>query len=137
MDPYAKGTRVLRLAEYDRTVFEGYEEYVVPDQIHTHPGYVIGNIASPGYYDVALMHLKQRLRFSDRVQPVCLPSEDTQFQVGKVCTVSGWGATSTGSNATFSKVLQQLQVRQRNFVTSFFPFLCKTIYDTHIESNFH
>ncbi|KAK3699372.1 hypothetical protein QZH41_006551 [Actinostola sp. cb2023] len=73
VDPYAKGTRVLRLAEYDRTVFEGYEEYVVPDQIHTHPGYVIGNIASPGYYDVALMHLKQRLRFSDRVQPVCLP----------------------------------------------------------------
>lgn len=104
------GTRVLRLAEYDRVVFEGYEEYVIPDQIHRHPGYVIGDPKTPGYYDIALLHLKERLQFSDRIQPVCLPSENTELKVGKKCMVSGWGKTSANPNATYAKILQQLKV---------------------------
>lgn len=89
---------------------EGYEIYVVPDKIHLHPGFVIGGAKSPGYYDIALMHLKESLTFNDRIQPVCLPNEDTHFDIGKVCTISGWGKTSAGKNGTYAKTLQQLQV---------------------------
>jgi hypothetical protein len=102
---------VLRIAEHDRSTLEGYEQYVVPDRIYLHPGFVIGGDFGPGYYDVALMHLKETLRFSDRIQPVCLPDEDTKFEDGKMCYISGWGKTSAGSNGTaYAKVLQQLQV---------------------------
>lgn len=104
-----KGTRVLRLAEYDRSVFEGYEVYVIPDKIHRHPGYIIGNAKDPGQYDIALLHLKERLEFNDRIQPVCLPSENTEIQVGKECMISGWGKTSS-PNGTYARILQQLKV---------------------------
>ncbi|XP_031558945.1 transmembrane protease serine 9-like [Actinia tenebrosa] len=107
----AVGERVLRLAEHDRMTLEGYEKYIVPDRMYLHPGYVIGGAYTPGYYDVALMHLKERLEFSDRIQPVCLPNEDDEwFEDGKMCFISGWGKTSAGSNGTYSRVLQQLQV---------------------------
>lgn len=118
--PVAVGERVLRLAEHDRMILEGYEKYVVPDRIYLHPGFVIGGEFSPGYYDVALMHLKERLVFTDRIQPVCLPSDEDWFEAGKMCSISGWGKTSAGPNGTYAKVLQQLQVTIK-LTPSFFP----------------
>ena len=115
--PETVGERVLRLAEYDRMTLEGYEKYVVPDRIYLHPGFVIGGSSTPGYYDVALMHLKERLEFSDRIQPVCLPGEDDEwFEHGKMCYVTGWGKNAF-YNGTYAQKLQQLQVLPLSYLS--------------------
>ncbi|XP_070628019.1 chymotrypsinogen B-like [Bos indicus] len=43
--------------------------------------------------DVALLKLAAPARLSAAVAPVCLPSADTSFPTGSLCTVTGWGKT--------------------------------------------
>ncbi|XP_066575310.1 serine protease hepsin isoform X2 [Amia ocellicauda] len=41
--------------------------------------------------DIAVLALAAPLRFSDFIQPVCLPALTQSLVDGKVCTVTGWG----------------------------------------------
>ncbi|KAF0304158.1 Transmembrane protease serine 9 [Amphibalanus amphitrite] len=47
--------------------------------------------------DIAMMRLKFRrgephgLRFSDYIQPLCLPAQNTTLVIGQQCQISGWG----------------------------------------------
>ena len=47
--------------------------------------------------DIAMMRLKFRrgephgLQFSDNVQPLCLPQQNTSLVIGQECQISGWG----------------------------------------------
>uniref|UniRef100_A0A8C2XX75 Peptidase S1 domain-containing protein n=1 Tax=Capra hircus TaxID=9925 RepID=A0A8C2XX75_CAPHI len=43
--------------------------------------------------DVALLKLAAPARLSAAVAPVCLPSAETSFPAGSLCTVTGWGKT--------------------------------------------
>jgi HGF/MSP/plasminogen-like protein len=45
--------------------------------------------------------LKTPVRFTDHIQPVCLPTKDTVYEAGRNCTISGWGATVSGSSSKF------------------------------------
>ncbi|XP_050394148.2 uncharacterized protein LOC126812030 isoform X2 [Patella vulgata] len=51
-------------------------------------------------FDVALIRIKPKngkgIIFSDYVQPICLPSSDTEYTTGARCLVSGWGDTGRG-----------------------------------------
>ncbi|XP_052005009.1 transmembrane protease serine 3 [Xyrauchen texanus] len=52
-------------------------------------------------YDIALLKLVQPLNgFNDFVQPICLPNFGEQFEDGKMCWISGWGATEDGGEAS-------------------------------------
>ncbi|XP_064185891.1 transmembrane protease serine 3 [Anguilla rostrata] len=53
-------------------------------------------------YDIALMKLAKPLNFNGYVQPICLPNFGEQFEDGKMCWISGWGATMDGGEATVS-----------------------------------
>nr|XP_054926811.1 trypsin alpha-3-like [Dermacentor andersoni] len=44
--------------------------------------------------DIAVLELSRKLKFSDHVQPVCLPTEDFPPLPGTVGIVAGWGYTS-------------------------------------------
>ncbi|XP_039979769.1 tryptase-2-like isoform X2 [Xiphias gladius] len=41
--------------------------------------------------DIALIHLKKKLIFSDEVQPVSLPSVNNNFGPSSECWITGWG----------------------------------------------
>ncbi|XP_041362239.1 scavenger receptor cysteine-rich type 1 protein M130-like isoform X2 [Gigantopelta aegis] len=53
-------------------------------------------------FDIALIKLKPKngrgIRFSDYVQPACLPSASTRYTVGMRCLISGWGDTKRGGS---------------------------------------
>ncbi|XP_063908409.1 melanization protease 1-like [Zophobas morio] len=49
-----------------------------------------------GYHDIALLYLKEEVKFSDFIKPVCLPTtveELYRSYVGQKVTVAGWGRT--------------------------------------------
>uniref|UniRef100_A0A671M6Y2 Transmembrane serine protease 3a n=1 Tax=Sinocyclocheilus anshuiensis TaxID=1608454 RepID=A0A671M6Y2_9TELE len=48
-------------------------------------------------HDIALMKLVQPLSF---VEPICLPNFGEVFEDGKMCWISGWGATDDGGDVS-------------------------------------
>jgi len=47
-------------------------------------------------YDIALVELNSDAPLSDNVKPVCLPTPNSNFPPGKMCTVTGFGVLSEG-----------------------------------------
>ncbi|NWV26570.1 ENTK Enteropeptidase, partial [Origma solitaria] len=41
--------------------------------------------------DIALMHLQQKVQYTDYIQPICLPEKNQQFLPGINCSIAGWG----------------------------------------------
>ncbi|GIY09525.1 clotting factor C [Caerostris darwini] len=72
-------------------------------EIHIHPDY------DPGLFDadIALLQLDAPIHLNSRVQPICLPTEQTTREnlvEGKRGVVTGWGMNE---NETYSETLQQ------------------------------
>jgi secreted trypsin-like serine protease len=78
------GTNSLKNPDSGRKVFN-----ITRDGIFQHPDYNPNTIG----YDVAILRLPERVEFTDKIRPVCLPnrfySSDTFRQ--KLVRVSGWG----------------------------------------------
>ncbi|KAI5107400.1 transmembrane protease serine 3, partial [Silurus meridionalis] len=53
-------------------------------------------------YDIALLKLSQPLTFNGYIEPICLPNFGEEFEDGKICWISGWGATDDGGEASSS-----------------------------------
>uniref|UniRef100_A0A914VHZ7 Peptidase S1 domain-containing protein n=1 Tax=Plectus sambesii TaxID=2011161 RepID=A0A914VHZ7_9BILA len=63
-------------------------------QIIIHPQYQTPKEYS---HDMSLLRLATPVKFTDHIQPVCLPKNVDDLMVeGKTCFVTGWGATSEG-----------------------------------------
>ncbi|XP_072373174.1 transmembrane protease serine 11B-like isoform X3 [Scyliorhinus torazame] len=45
-------------------------------------------------FDIAVLELSSPLDFTDVIRPVCLPSGNQVFPVGKSCSITGWGTLS-------------------------------------------
>jgi hypothetical protein len=61
-------------------------------KIEIHPEFDVTSKAA--YYDVAILTLKDPIKFSHNIRPVCLPtsaSNDFDNFRGKLLSVSGWG----------------------------------------------
>ncbi|CAL8248740.1 unnamed protein product [Lota lota] len=56
-------------------------------------------------YDIAVLELSEPLKFSNTIQPVCLPARTHVFPPGLPCWVTGWGTLREGAQ----KISQQLQ----------------------------
>ena len=46
------------------------------------------------WYDYAIVLLERPLTYSAKVSPICLPAPDSGNYVGKMITLTGWGATN-------------------------------------------
>lgn len=60
-------------------------------------------------YDIALLELSEPLKFSNTIQPICLPSSSHVFPAGMSCWVTGWGALREGGQK--SQILQKASVK--------------------------
>ncbi|XP_061384900.1 suppressor of tumorigenicity 14 protein homolog [Danaus plexippus] len=59
--------------------------------------------------DIAILTLDKKLQFSDKVRPICLPSEGMDFK-NVPLTVAGWGKTRQGA-LTSSRYLLETKVK--------------------------
>ncbi|NXR43118.1 TMPS3 protease, partial [Zosterops hypoxanthus] len=50
--------------------------------------------------DIALMKLAAPLALNGHIEPICLPNFGEHFPAGKMCWVSGWGATVEGGDTS-------------------------------------
>ncbi|XP_031332996.1 phenoloxidase-activating factor 3-like isoform X2 [Photinus pyralis] len=62
--------------------------------------------------DIALVRLAYDVRFTDYIQPICLPAASTLFQDGTQLFVTGWGQTET-DDASFVKLKTLLPVANK------------------------
>ncbi|XP_052522856.1 enteropeptidase [Tympanuchus pallidicinctus] len=58
--------------------------------------------------DIALMHLQNKVQYTDYIQPICLPHENQQFLPGINCSIAGWGAIRY--EGPTSNILQEAEV---------------------------
>jgi len=100
--PYAQtGLITLGAHEYYNTRAMN----VTIDSIHQHPGWN----KSTRINDIAVIILKERVRFTNKIQPACLPNKDHCFAPGTACVATGWGYIKEGGPR--SSLLREVPVR--------------------------
>ncbi|GFU10456.1 clotting factor B [Nephila pilipes] len=91
---------VVRLGEHHllNSDGKGIQEYGVSSLV-PHP-----HFQRNGFYnDIGIVKLSRPVKFTDYIQPVCLPSpQSSKSMVGAMATVVGWGAMNYGTRGTGS-----------------------------------
>ncbi|MED6264689.1 hypothetical protein CHARACLAT_017232 [Characodon lateralis] len=105
---------LVRLGKYNRAKFErGIEKIVAIDEIIVHPKY---NWKENLNRDIALLHMKRPVTFSNEIHPICLPTKEvarTLMTEGFKGRVTGWGnlqETFNPASRTLPSVLQQIHL---------------------------
>ncbi|KAK5847440.1 hypothetical protein PBY51_016564 [Eleginops maclovinus] len=105
---------LVRLGKHNRAQFErGVEKIVAISEIIVHPKY---NWKENLNRDIALLHLRRPIAFTDQIHPVCLPSKKVAKALmtsGFKGRVTGWGnlkETWNPSARNLPKVLQQIHL---------------------------
>ena len=93
---------------------DGYEQVIAIEKIIIHSSYDKDGQDN----DIALIKLKDPIKYNDRALPVCLPTQD--LSAGTECYISGWGALNEGGSGP--AVLHQAKVPLVNYNT------CKNMY---------
>ncbi|XP_072398643.1 trypsin-1-like [Diabrotica undecimpunctata] len=60
------------------------------------------------YYDIAIIKLAEKVKFSDKIKTILLPEQDTKVPVGTALVVAGWGYITT--NGPISNILKETTV---------------------------
>uniref|UniRef100_A0A8C8DN93 Prothrombin n=1 Tax=Oryzias sinensis TaxID=183150 RepID=A0A8C8DN93_9TELE len=105
---------LVRLGKHNRAKFErGVEKIVAIDEIIVHPKYDWKQNLNR---DVALLHLRRPITFSDEIHPVCLPNKQVARNLmmqGYKGRVTGWGNLKESWNPAarnLPTVLQQIHL---------------------------
>lgn len=81
-------------------LYGGNVETVQVEKIIIHPQFNIGLVD----YDISLIKLSKRIKFSESVQAVCLPKDEKEPKPGKRCVILGWGYTKgTGTEGVLNQ----------------------------------
>ncbi|XP_046862460.1 LOW QUALITY PROTEIN: plasminogen-like, partial [Xenia sp. Carnegie-2017] len=96
----------INVADHRTDTTSVYEYSLTSVAMYIHPKYYVRGPVYFADYDVALMKLPTSLNFTERVQPVCLPSRD-YFNGNDTCFVIGWGRTASGFTSPY---LQQVKL---------------------------
>ncbi|KAJ8248912.1 hypothetical protein GJAV_G00229120 [Gymnothorax javanicus] len=105
---------LVRLGKHQRARFEkGSEKIVAIDKIIVHPKY---NWQENLDRDIALLHMRRPIIFTDLIHPICLPTKKiakTLMFAGYKGRVTGWGnlyETWSSSPHSLPTVLQQIHL---------------------------
>ena len=69
-----------------------------------HPDYDDWNV----YNDICLLQLEKSASMGSHVGTISLPYANKEYDAGTMCTVTGWGTTSSGGN--LARVLQKVGI---------------------------
>ncbi|CAG9827545.1 unnamed protein product [Diabrotica balteata] len=61
-------------------------------------------------YDIAILKLSEKITFSDKIQPINLPVEDTDVPEDTPVSTAGWGVTEEGGSTT-SDILLEINIK--------------------------
>ncbi|XP_072856002.2 ovochymase-1 [Pogona vitticeps] len=96
---------MVTVGEYDLGRMDEGEQNILVSRIVVHPEFNrFGCMDS----DIALLYLKDRVKYGPDVQPICLPHKEYLFEAGTLCIVSGWGKVSEAD--ALSNVLQEVEL---------------------------
>ncbi|XP_039907654.1 prothrombin isoform X1 [Simochromis diagramma] len=105
---------LVRLGKHNRAQFErGIEKIVAIDEIIVHPKY---NWKENLNRDIALLHMRRPVTFTDKIHPICLPSKPVAkflMSEGFKGRVTGWGNLKESWNPAvrnLPSVLQQIHL---------------------------
>ena len=73
------------VGDHNRNTNEGTEEEVGAIKIISHPQYNSPRLSS----DIALIQLAKSVTLSQRVNPICIPSHDSDVPTGSKCYITG------------------------------------------------
>ncbi|XP_075796837.1 ovochymase-1 isoform X2 [Pelodiscus sinensis] len=96
---------IVTVGEHNLRKADQQEQNIPVSQITVHPDF---NRLGYMHSDIALLHLKYRVKYGHRVQPICLPHKDEAFETGTLCVASGWGRVSEAGE--LSSVLQEVEL---------------------------
>lgn len=89
--------------DHNRQVVEQYESVYDLDSIEIHKQY--GAASSKLHeHDIAILKTKNIIALNDHVQPVCLPTSDTDSY--SLCVVSGWRNVETSKSCDNDQFVQ-------------------------------
>ena len=94
----------VRFGEHDlKGTDPGESDSYRISEIRVHPKF-----SGTGFYnDLALFKLERPVRFTEYIQPICLPSQSQRRDtfVGQVPTIVGWGTTYYGYYSCWSLII--------------------------------
>uniref|UniRef100_A0A8C2WCU8 Peptidase S1 domain-containing protein n=1 Tax=Cyclopterus lumpus TaxID=8103 RepID=A0A8C2WCU8_CYCLU len=97
---------VVYLGRDNQDLFNFNEEARSVSQIIRHSGYN----SNTNNNDIALLQLSAPLNFTDYIRPVCLAANDSVFEAGTSCFVTGWGTIGEDVALPFPQTLQEVRV---------------------------
>uniref|UniRef100_A0A1A9W7L9 limulus clotting factor C n=1 Tax=Glossina brevipalpis TaxID=37001 RepID=A0A1A9W7L9_9MUSC len=103
---YPKGSYFVRMGDHYANIAEASEIDSYIDNWYIHEKFRDQKHMNN---DIALVLLKNPVRFNDYVQPVCLPEKTAHLDAERMCTISGWGSIKSGVS-TPSNILRAAQV---------------------------
>jgi len=95
------------------------------ESVHRVKQIILGPTDKYSRNDIALLELKEKATFSDKIKPACLPTSGQTF-LDEWLWVSGWGATDSG---------RQSDVLMKVYVPVVTMESCKKAYGSSVSSN--
>ncbi|XP_043950596.2 uncharacterized protein LOC108029525 isoform X6 [Drosophila biarmipes] len=89
----SKGAYFVRVGDHYANIAESSEVDTFIENWYIHEEFRKGTHMNN---DIALVVLKTPLKFSDYVQPICLPDKKAELVQDRKCTISGWGSIKSG-----------------------------------------
>lgn len=95
---FPKGAYFIRFGDHNTEVDERTETEIFIENLYIHDDF---RKDAHMNNDIALIVLKAPVRFSDYIQPVCLPHRNAMYFSGMNCTISGWGSIQSGTSSKY------------------------------------
>lgn len=95
---FPKGAYIIRMGDHNSEEFEPSEVEIFIENTYIHEDFRKGHHMNN---DIAVIVLKSPVRFTNYIQPICLPSKNIIYEPGMNCTISGWGSIQSGKSSAF------------------------------------
>lgn len=95
---FPKGAYFIRFGDHNTDIDEHTESEIFIENLYIHEDFRKGTHMAN---DLAMIVLKAPVRFTDYIQPVCLPQKNTMYFPGMNCTISGWGSIQSGQSSEY------------------------------------